>query len=284
MERCVPPFAQTHYTPRSLKAGKDSRARWAIRPSGVAVVFVHGFGGAATATWDEFADRLPEHPECAGHDLLFYGYDSLTVQAPVSAALLRKFLHALATDPVNSVMAGSLSIDRGLGAAFRYHRIVILAHSLGAVVVREALIQAAGDPVMRPWIPLVRLALFAPAHCGARVTELAEEAIGAFKLSWLKLAASGYKAYAQVLKDLEEGSATLRRLEKETTALIDAGLTALRAEVVVQGERDRIVNQAVFCSDPGPEVELGMGHTAVCKPSAAYQAPIDYVLPILTAP
>ncbi len=280
----MPAYSQTHYTPRPLKAGKDSRARWAVRPSGVAVVFVHGFGGSATATWDEFADRLPERPECIGHDLLFYGYDSLTVQAPVSAALLRKFLHALATDPVHSVMSGSLSINRSLSAAFRYHRIVILAHSLGAVIVREALVQAASDKAMRPWIPLVRLALFAPAHCGARVTELAEEAMGAFKLSLLRLATSGFKAYAQVLKDLEEGSLMLRGLEQRTTALLNAGLTSLRAEVVVQGEHDRIVNQTVFCSDPGPEVELGMGHTAVCKPSAAYQAPIDYVLPILTAP
>ena len=229
----MPALSQTHYIPRSLKWGKESRARWAVQPSGVAVVFVHGFGGAATDTWDEFADRLPERPECAGHDLLFYGYDSLTVQAPVSASTFRKFLNALATDPVNSVMAGSLSITRDLDPTFRYRKIVILAHSLGAVVVREALIQAADDRAMRQWVPLVRLALFAPAHCGARVTELAEEAIGAVRFSWLRLITTGYKAYAQVLQDLEEGSLALRRIEDRTKALLAEGLTALRAEVVV---------------------------------------------------
>jgi len=278
----VPPLTQTHYTPRTLSWGKDSRARWAVQPSGVAVVFVHGFGGGATDTWDEFADLLPERKECAGHDLLFYGYDSLTVQAPNSAALVRDFLHALATEPFQAVMSRSLRVDRGLDATFRYRRIVIVAHSLGAVVAREALIQAADKPSMRSWIPLVRLALFAPAHSGALITELAEEAIGAVKLSWLKLARTSYKAYAQVLVDLERGSPTLRRLETRTAALIAEGLDTLRAAVVVQGDRDRVVYAAVFGSDPGPHVEPGKGHADVCKPSSNYPQPLEHVLPLMT--
>jgi pimeloyl-ACP methyl ester carboxylesterase len=185
-----------------------------VKPSGVAVVFVHGFGGGATDTWDEFADMLPQRPECAGHDLLFYGYDSLTRQAPISAALFRDFLHLVATDPFTGVMAPSLRVDRNLTPSFRYHRIVIVAHSLGAVVVREALVQAAQDPLMRPWLSRVQLALFAPAHSGAKITELAEEALGFVKLTLLRIAAN---AYAQVLADLKQNSPTLKRLEAETS-------------------------------------------------------------------
>jgi pimeloyl-ACP methyl ester carboxylesterase len=245
---------------------------------------VHGFGGAATDTWDEFADRLPERPECAGHDLFFYGYDSLAVQATNNAALLRDFLHALATDPVRSVMARSLRVDRGLVASFRYRRIVLVAHSLGAVVTREALAQAADDPAMRPWVGLVRLALFAPAHCGAKITELAEEALGAVKFSWLGLARTAFKTYAQVLGDLERGSPTLKHLESRTAALLAQGMTSLRAAVVVQGDRDRVVYATRFLDDPGPRVEIGMGHIDVCKPTARYTRPMDHVVPLLTAP
>lgn len=277
----MPPLQQSHYTPRSLPYGKDSRVRWAVNPSGVAVLFVHGFGGGATDTWDEFADRLPERPESRGHDLLFYGYESLTKQSTINAALFRDFLHDVATDPFTRVMKPSLRVDRTLTPAFRYRRIVLVAHSLGAVVVREALIQAANDPAMRPWLPLVQLALFAPAHTGAKVIALAEEAIGAMKLRLGSLVAAGYRAYAQVLSDLEPRSTALDRLKLETTRLLDEGVDALKARVVVQGDQDRIVDTTVFCADPGPKVEPGKGHTEVCKPSARYTRPVDHLLPLL---
>jgi pimeloyl-ACP methyl ester carboxylesterase len=271
---------QTHYSSRKLTWGDEGGVRWAIEPVHRAIVFVHGFGGQAESTWDEFSTLLPLQPQCIGRDLLFYGYDSLTKQAPVSAAQFLEFLQALATDPYEQVIRPSLQDARRVDPDFHYERITIVAHSLGAVVVREALIQAAMDEPPAPWIANIALVLFAPAHSGAAIIPLAEEALGVFPARFGKLAGSGAKLFAQVLSDLEPGSDTLTKLQKDTEALLDrGGFDSLRAKVVVIGDRDRIVKAVRFCSDPGPKVVPGMGHIGVCKPCAAYPLPIGHLLP-----
>src|SRR5262245_20114048 len=126
------PQAQTHYSSRPLPWGDESSVRWAIKPAARAVVFVHGFGGQAEATWDEFSTLLPLQPQCDGRDLLFYGYDSLTKQAPVSAAQFLEFLQPLATDPYAQVIQPTLKDARRADPQFQYKAITLVAHSLGA--------------------------------------------------------------------------------------------------------------------------------------------------------
>ena len=59
------PNGQAHYMPRDLGWGRNSRVHWSIAPRGRAIVFVHGFGGAATSTWNQFAALLTGRSECA---------------------------------------------------------------------------------------------------------------------------------------------------------------------------------------------------------------------------
>lgn len=272
-------MAQTHYTVRKLPWGSESIVRWATEPVGRAVVFVHGFGGEALGTWDQFATLLPLQPQAAGRDLFFYGYDSLVAQAPVSAAELRDFLQTLWTDPVAGVILPSVQDARRADPAFRYNHVTLVAHSLGAVVVREALVQAAMDTPPAPWLKDVSLVLFAPAHTGAAILDLANEALGAMPARFGAAAAAGAKAYAQVLRDLERGSDMLEKLRDDTDELLGKGYDSLRAKVVVLGQKDRIVQAVRFCKDPGPTIVADKGHIGVCKPDAGYPAPLGYLLP-----
>jgi pimeloyl-ACP methyl ester carboxylesterase len=272
-------MAQTHYSPDPLTWGRDSGARWAMTPVGRAVVFVHGFGGDAQGTWDQFATLLPYQPQCDGRDLLFYGYDSLVQQMPVSAAEFLEFLASLATDPFATVLQPSMTDGRRPDPAFQYQHITIVAHSLGAVVAREALVQAAMETPPASWLERTSLVLFAPAHSGAQIIALADEALSILPARFGALIAGGAKAFAQVLNDIEPGSAALKKLEEDTANLFEQGFTSLRAKVVVIGKKDRIVRAIRFGADPGPKVVPDKGHSGICKPDALYSAPLGYLLP-----
>ncbi len=270
---------QTHYTPRPLPAhGRASAVRWATDPVGRAVVFVHGFGGEAQGTWDQFATLLPLQPEARGRDLFFFGYDSLAQQAPISAAEFRDFLVDLWTDPVATLIQPSLQDARRADPAFRYHHVTLVAHSLGAIVVREALVQAALEDPPHDWVHHVALVLFAPAHTGARATELGKELLGVLPGPFEAALKGGTHAAIPVLMDLEPGSETLKALAAGTQDLLDKGYSSLRAKVVVVGTRDRVVHSVRFCADPGPRRAVGLGHIGVCKPDQRYTAPLGYLL------
>jgi pimeloyl-ACP methyl ester carboxylesterase len=155
---------QSHHFPLDLKRpdgqswGRSSKAFFATEPVGSAILFVHGFGGKATDTWLEFPRLLPLEAESAGYDLLFYGYDGKKARAAFSAAGLLEFLDALNDTPSRDVINPSLT--PGIPKrpkAFRYKRLVICAHSLGAVVSRLALLDAGNQTPRRRWLSRVRL-------------------------------------------------------------------------------------------------------------------------------
>src|SRR5687768_3161138 len=74
-------------------------ARWSVYEPRTAVVFVHGFGGAATGTWLEFHHLLSDMPGAANADLLFYEYRSRQQRIEYNAAQFASFLEALVTQP-----------------------------------------------------------------------------------------------------------------------------------------------------------------------------------------
>lgn len=272
-------MSQTHYTSRALPWGRESSVRWATNPAGRAVVFVHGFGGEAQGTWDQFPALLPLQPQCDGRDLFFYGYDSLVQQATVSAAEFLTFLQELGTRPYAGVIQPSLTDSRRADPQFQYQHITIVGHSLGAVVAREALVQEAMEDAPGAWLGNVSLVLFAPAHSGAQIIDLTNEAMGALPAMFSAAAAAGIKTYAQVLNDLKPESIALGRLQDDTKELLGKGFSALRAKVVVIGKKDRIVSAVRFGGDPGPRIVPDKGHIGVCKPDAGYTAPLGYLLP-----
>jgi len=281
---------QTHFPGKDVDAGKLSRAYWAIIPERKAVVFVHGFGGTALGTWSEFPKILNLDPRFAATDLIFYGYDGKSIRANNSAKLLGRFLNGLISKPAN-VVNNSLGF-RERPSDFSYDLVVIVGHSLGAVVSRRALIDAHRN--QESWILRTRLVLFAPAHCGADIIQLVTRAwmavpncmsflllkspVGwALKL-FLRVLPEIIKLRYRVLKDLEPDCQSLRKLLADSiSALQQNNADYLVASPVFHSDRDDIVEPIDFASDPPYRLIEGKTHTQICKPRSTYPQPIDAV-------
>lgn len=265
----------THYAPRKLapSCGIDTEALYAVNPGGGALVFVHGFNGLATSTWRHFPGMLPGRPTCAGADAFFFGYDSLRTPATVSAALLREFLNHLWQDPAaiaNAVLDPAVRRP----SEFRYQKLTLVAHSLGSIVARQAMVNGMWQPPADAWTGSARLVLFAPAHKGAKVQALAMECLSG--LGWLGSLFTGLlKQRYQTLNDLEPGSLTLQELEQRVQSIDARGDLHIRASSVIWGQLDTVVQQVDFGNDPPPQVIVGKGHVDVCKPTVGYDRPLE---------
>jgi len=266
---------QTHFIPTPIAYGKKTQAWWAVKPSGRLVVFVHGFGGSAVSTWNEFPDLLPKQSSCAGWDVVFYGYDGLFTQANISAQGLHDFVHQMGTKPAK-VINPTLNPKSRRDSKFAYSSILIVAHSLGAVVTRRALLNA--RKLNRPWLNQTQMVLFAPAHMGANTIALGAEAISVIPGVGALLAAVA-KFKFQPLQDLEAGSQTLQLLLSETQQALQAGdAPYLVARAVYVGDKERIVTTNSFCDDPPLMILAGKDHVDVCKPDANYLDPVQGVV------
>jgi hypothetical protein len=215
---------------------------------------------------------------------MFYGYDSLSQAVPYSAAGLSEALARVLTNPgrlINETLAPGVTPR---SASFQYDQLVVAAHSLGAVVLRRALLDLARRTSYLPALARTRFVLFAPAHMGGDIIRLSVLALQSFSLPFVEAVA---KFRCPPLKDLEPGSQTLAQLEAHTTAALasaSAGgeaTTHLIAECVVHAEHDRIVSKNQFCADPPLTPLPGRDHTTVCKPKAGRMEPLNLLLPFL---
>src|SRR5687768_14854748 len=57
-----------------------------------AIAFVHGWGGSAIGTWDEFPAALRTLPEAAQADVFFLNYESREQSVAACASELKEFL------------------------------------------------------------------------------------------------------------------------------------------------------------------------------------------------
>lgn len=145
----------THMPPRPTGPGARSTAFWAYEPTGDVVVFVHGFNGHPLRSWMEFPIHLPSLRP--GADLIFYGYDGRYASVVASALILEQFLSSLMSSPAALV---NPTVQKHLhrSDSFRYRRLFLIAHSLGAVVTRRALLEAA-RPIPPGWLSSTTLLL-----------------------------------------------------------------------------------------------------------------------------
>jgi len=82
-ETHTPPYRLQ--SPRGRPYGRETVAYWSYNPEQKLIVFVHGFKGAAIATWVDFPGQLTLHRPTQGYDMVFFGYDSVTQNAGESA-------------------------------------------------------------------------------------------------------------------------------------------------------------------------------------------------------
>lgn len=245
-----------HYLPEFLEEGINS-TRYLSRTKnpGTLVVFIHGFSGVSLETWMSFPDMLRNEPYLSGSDLYFYGYDSLKGQVFDQSRELYAFLKRYC--------------DRR--KTIPYEKILLVAHSLGAVITRYALISAIGDGMS--WAPQCRLLLFAPAHSGTRVVKLVQDCLPGM----LKIMAAAALYIIPVVDDLRPGSVALKTLERETLRYKKSSEGAMLSALVIQAYGDKVVHNHQFCYDRFLDVSpvRGYSHTTVCKPAKPY-----YMLPI----
>lgn len=265
---------QIYLAPRTLKGTQkpdgETQALFAVQPNRKALLFIHGFSGEAITTWSDFHTILPECPKCSGYDLFFYGYDGLRAQMNASAAIFRSFVDRL-LGQTQEFLAANLPPSAQRPTSFEYDELVIVAHSLGAVIARRALLD--GTRGKLKWVSRTKLVLYAPAHMGARVADLALEAASSFK--FLRFFGIGARFVSPLIDELKPDSRALKSLLEDTATATKGGANPhLIAKKVVIAQYEKIVENGTFGDDPPPDAIPGTTHTSVCKPRKDFLDPL----------
>jgi hypothetical protein len=219
--------------------------------------FVHGFGGNATDTWGDFFN-LVGRPETKNFDSFFYHYPVHKSQVEILSQLL--------LDALEFVFEGKLNqelLKQGIQRKDLYKEVFICAHSLGAVIVRHALMRAV--ELRKPWLSAVRFLLFAPAHKGV------------FKPAWILIegilgllpGASAFTGFVFPSKeDLTRGSTFLQEMERKYNNFILQNDIAplLTATRIVFGVQEKIVETDHFGREMTEYKVISGDHFSVCKP------------------
>ena len=254
-------------SPLPVPSGTQAVLFASPEPPARLLIFVHGWGGHVMKTWDWHHSWL--HSTTAvpdAFDALWYGFDSRRRSASESTENLAHFIGAFMADPNKGLATalGSLATKR----ATDYRSIVIFCHSLGAPVVRAALIRLwHSRPEAGSWLAKVRLVLFAPAHSGAKVIDTLGTLASLFRASGPVLKLS--TLLSPSLKDLESGSAFLKSLASETDALYNAQAcprSALIPASIYWAPNDPIVfNRPFYLKDPVAIQVDDTTHESICK-------------------
>jgi pimeloyl-ACP methyl ester carboxylesterase len=257
---------ETHMPPQCLPQGVNTQAYWSVRSASRLLLLVHGFSGSAEATWRGLPEQLMLHNEASGYDLISFGYDSLGLTADESANELHLFLDPLFTKTANLANRSIEQYDPGLrrDGAWQYTHAIIAGHSLGACVARRALLNQlkAGS---NKWMVKTKLIWFAPAHGGARITDLAGAVTGLLPGGLGNLILGSGKYRAPVLYDLERGSDFLEDLREDTEKL-STDHEELNAPVTFWAPGDKVVFNRPFHRDKMPTVPVkGADHVSIAK-------------------
>lgn len=264
-----------NHEPQQFELGKRlSFAYQAKGPPTSLIVFVHGFTGDAVATWEGFREHLLTSNDFVQSDIVFYGYDSLYKQVVTSANCFRQFMDAVSQSSEGSTKQLERVRDAFVGR--RHSRVIFVCHSLGAVIVRRAVLDCV-DAVNTGrrrcgWEGANWMLLFGPAHAGGRPIGLANSALA--QGQFLPALASFAQYLIPVLEGLRPDGQTIRRLFVDTERLQHTGL--VNAKVIVFGENDKVVyREPPYQNDPLALDIFGEDHVSICKPRANFQDPLE---------
>lgn len=249
-----------HTLPIDIIPGRQTAAYYLASgaPKNI-VVFVHGFKGHAITTWKDFPDLIHGSKMFDESDVIFYGYPSLEQQANAHALDFVNFLK----DHVENIVMRNYFTQQKLPKEFKYKKVILIAHSLGAIVVRRALLDIYKLKPKSSLLGKIDMILFAPAHRGTLVETgyfTATGGIGAI------LGVIGL-VNVPVLQNLQPNSGTIQDLIKETDVLRkgkQGGFTI--AKKVVWASTDKIVYQDHFDPKEVPIKLDDTDHMSVCKP------------------
>ena len=245
---------------------KKTHVLWSSTPENKAIIFVHGFSGNYSS-WGGFPEMIVQNKKFKGYDIFIMEY-SWEDRAELTGATFREFLTALFSDRKEVTDTSTPPFERDEN----YKQIIIAAHSLGAIVARVALLSAYKDKV--DWLDKTKLMLYAPAHNGANIIQLAASTLGALG-SIGEALPSIFKLRFPSLIDLETNtSKVIDRLRNETKQLLSQGKGDFtKARSVLFGGKDRIVDPSPFGEDAEIISIPGIGHSEICKPTTYFSKP-----------
>jgi len=265
-------------------------------PATRALVFVHGFAGDAAKTWVHFTEMIQGRSDWWSHsDAYFVGYNSLRCDIRGAAIGLLTFLRSIAPFPPPALFEYERWGARGgfRDSQTKYEDLYLIGHSLGGVLVRQAVRlavrehvdkqrQGSSGPLLTPvtaetseadfveLLKMARLRLFAPAIAGARpsgIKGLLQSAGFTGLIAWSR-SYHELKETSPVLADLRSGT--------ESLAVTFPDATAFRADIA-WAERDTVVYAVEYgCDRLGKHVS-GVTHTSICKPNPRYRLPVRFV-------
>jgi pimeloyl-ACP methyl ester carboxylesterase len=256
-----------------------------------AIVFVHGFGGDALGTWDEFqmmVDDTDWISYFSGSDLFFFQYSSVWERIQSSTDRLLTFLDKVifqpdisnftvpidvvrADEPVQADQVEAVNTISALPSERQYRQVFLVGHSEGGVVIRNGIKDklSGNSPILK-----CQLVLFAPAIGGyAPAGFLGTLANWPFLGTILDAVLQAAPAY-QDLQDndlLKEIRRKTERKDREATKAKDKSKPALAA-YIVWGRKDRVVKPKKY--DQDSEGFEDRNHVGVCKPTASYFSPL----------
>jgi hypothetical protein len=248
------------------------------------VVFVHGFWGGVLKTWQHFPEGGLTRGWWRASDMLFVGYPSGSENITGTAYRLCQQLPRFFPDlPQGLLEEGGVSPRPP--STMSYSELLLVGHSLGGVVLRRALCEAAHSwleqckvDVQAPRPPLLRakIRLFSPASAGFRPSGRLGQ-VKAMPLLWLlgRIKLQGSSAF----NDLHEGSQILTDTRKRTEEFISQQpdeLCALRAHVLWANPENIVVTER-YTTDYSSCSADNTNHLSVCKPDDIYQIPWRFV-------
>ena len=252
--------------------GKKTKALWSYAPKGTLVVFLHGFRGDSLGTWYDFPFLIQDSKLFKGIDVVFYGYDSEHRSVNISADEFGKFVNEITSIP-SQVFTQSFNMPIFRDLNFRYKKIIIVAHSLGAIICRRAMLEAYN--IKQNWINYTGMLLFAPAHSGAR-------RLLYMNLSIIDIILFPIRYFTITSDELVYNSPIIEALIKDTEKVIALGKGFFTiAKVVIWAELERVVYNTKFCNDPKAEIYNNKTHTEVCKPNNNFLQPFNEIIKLL---
>lgn len=257
------------------------------------VVFVHGFLGDPRGTWTHFESLIQEDPDLNETDICFYAYRSRH-QVPVLAGDFLDFL--LNTLTVGLSVPEKVRMPSGNPNLFRtparnpsrdepYENVILVGHSTGALVIREAVRQnmitsineTKGAKPVDPWQRAIvnsQLRFFAPAHVGV----MSSGKLGlARSLPIISRFTNAYFLSNPLYQNLVPTSPTIKSLQEETEKLWDKYYLPCFRAISLFGEKEEIVFIGKYAHDEENLREDGHHHTSICKPTPKFLKPLEFV-------
>ena len=259
----------------------DYPRRWQLHLAPVQpqrlVVFVHGFGGRPTKTWNDFSE-IHDDDWWRRADLLFVGWSSVMRDVTTIANLLSSELPSFFPKlPHELTRVGGIELRP---SATHYDDLFLVGHSLGGVVLRKFMLDEVQDwdstrteGELAPAVLNAHLRLFSPASAGFSPTGflgLVHSIHSIREIGELMLAVSPN------FQTLKIDSPRLRELRDETVKYVDRGYTELRARILWAG-KDHVVEPRRYPSDHREYSQQDHTHGSVCKPNLDYRAPWTFV-------